>query len=51
MPAATAANGWEGSRVELDQRRDHVVKGQDPRAKQTFACAARWPESGHQWAA
>src|SRR3984957_19465954 len=35
-------------RVELDQRRDHVVLGQDAlgsrcRAKQTFARAARWP--------
>src|SRR3984885_12200219 len=33
--------------VELDQRRDHVVEGQDAlgsrlRAKQTFARAARW---------
>ena len=40
-------------RVELDQRRDHVVEGQDAlgsrwRAKQTFARAARWLAPSHQ---
>ena len=40
-------------RVELDQRRDHVVLGQDAlgsrrRAKQTFARAARWSAPSHQ---
>ena len=39
--------------VELDQRRDHVVEGQDAfgsrrRAKQTFARAARWSAPSHQ---
>ena len=39
--------------VELDQRRDHVVLGQDAlgsrrQAKQTFARAARWSMPGHQ---
>ena len=63
--AANAANGREGSRpsdcavqakssrVELDQRRDHLVEGQDAlgsrcRAKQTFARAARWLAASHQ---
>ena len=38
-------------RVELDQRRDHVVEGQDAlgplRAKQTFARAVRWSAPSH----
>ena len=39
--------------VELDQRRGHVVQGQDAlgsrrRAKQTFARAARWSAPNHQ---
>jgi hypothetical protein len=40
-------------RVEFDQRRDHVVLGQDAlgsrrQAKQTFARAARWSAPSHQ---
>jgi hypothetical protein len=40
-------------RVELDQRRDHVVEGQDAlesrrRAKQTSAPAAPWSAPSHQ---
>jgi hypothetical protein len=40
-------------RVELDQRRDHVVKGHDAlgsrrQAKQTFAPATRWSAPSHQ---
>jgi hypothetical protein len=40
-------------RVELDQRRDHVVLGQDALgsrrgAKQAFAPATRWSAPGHQ---
>ena len=39
-------------RVDLDQRRDHVVEGQDALgsrwAKQNFARAARWSAPSHQ---
>jgi hypothetical protein len=42
-------------RVELDQRRDHVVKGEGALgsrrwAKQTFARAAGWSAPSHQGA-
>jgi hypothetical protein len=42
-------------RVELDQRRDHVIDGQDAlgsrrEAKQTFARGARWSAPSHQTA-
>ena len=52
-PSGCAIAGKVPVRVELDQRRDHVVEGQDALGsrcptKQTFAPATRWSAPSHQ---